>query len=176
MAANPAHVEKRVFRTLPDWQKWPRLLRRVYLLLPSHGVGVPGLESMCDDLGVTLQRLKATIDAEPSFKAKLKEYWETGDYPKYPRKDELYGGRLKHALILYVYMKESAVAQFMQAEATLPAPMIKRAIDGVTDILEGDPSLIFQRDEIERQKSAVEEQVRDQLPTFEIEELPVGSI
>ena len=174
MAASPAHVEKRVYRTLPDWQKWPRLLRRVYLLLPSHGIGNAGLESMCDDLSISIDRLQETIKATPSFEEKLHAYWDEGEYPKYPRKDSKDGGRLKHALILYVYAQESSVAQFMQAESSLPAPMIKRAIEGVQEILDAAPSLQFFKEEVSRQRDALDEKVRDQLPTVEMEELPIG--
>jgi hypothetical protein len=166
MAAD--HVEGRVLRTLPDWRVWPRLLRRVYLLLPSHGVGDAGLESMCGSLGVSLEKLQETIKATPSFKQALEAYEKDRAYPKYPRKDARDGSRISHAMILKLYTRESSTALYLQAEDALPAPMIKQALEGLEEEFASDTSLQFFAEQVEKQKQRIEESIRDQLPSFEV--------
>ena len=38
-----------VLEGYPEWPSWSRKLRRIFVSLPSYGVGNDALESMCED-------------------------------------------------------------------------------------------------------------------------------
>ena len=68
-------------RALPGWFEWPRELRRVYMLLDSHGATDVGLDSICKTLGYERAWLNKVIKKVPSFQAAFDEYAKEQQYP-----------------------------------------------------------------------------------------------
>jgi hypothetical protein len=164
------NAEHRVLMALPDWAKWPRILRRVYLLLPSHGTGKGGMVSMAHTLQASVTNLQELIDDCPTFKKAYTDYEATGDYPEYPRTDGTTrpGNCISHALLLDQYMAESATALYMQAEDSLPATMVKQALETVAEEIKNDPSLAMMKKTEQQKRDERDEATRTQLPTFDV--------
>ena len=164
------NAEHRVLMTLPDWAIWPRILRRVYLLLPSHGTGKGGMVSMAHTLQASVTNLQELIDDCPSFKKAYEAYEKTGNYPEYPRTDGTTrpGNCISHALLLDQYMAESATALYMQAEDSLPATMVKQALETVAEEIMNDPSLAKMKKTAQQKRDERDEAARAQLPTFDV--------
>ena len=164
------NAEHRVLMTLPDWAIWPRILRRVYLLLPSHGTGKGGMVSMAHTLQASVTNLQELIDDCPSFKKAYEAYEKTGNYPEYPRTDGTTrpGNFISHALLLDQYMAESATALYMQAEDSLPATMVKQALETVAEEIKNDPSLAKMKKTAQQKRDERDEAARAQLPTFDV--------
>ena len=66
---------------LPAWFEWPRELRRVYMLLDSHGASPASLESICNTLGYSQSFLNKMIHKVPSFQAAFDEFALRQEYP-----------------------------------------------------------------------------------------------
>ena len=164
------NAEHRVLMTLPDWAIWPRILRRVYLLLPSHGTGKGGMVSMAHTLQASVTNLQELIDDCPSFKKAYEAYEKTGNYPEYPRTDGTTrpGNCISHALLLDQYMAESATSLYMQAEDSLPATMVKQALETVAEEIKNDPSLAKMKKTAQQKRDERDEAARAQLPTFDV--------
>ena len=161
-------AESRLYRALPHWQEWPRPLRRTYLLLPSHGIGDGGIESIAKSIGLSEDRLKKLIADSPTFTKALAQYEKDGDYPPYPRVDGGTGNRISHALILDRYMAESSTGLYMQAEDALPASMVKEALAGIQTELDNDPTLATLKKTAQQKRDERDEAARAQLPTFDV--------
>ena len=164
------NAEHRGLMTLPDWAIWPRILRRVYLLLPSHGTGKGGMVSMAHTLQASVTNLQELIDDCPSFKKAYEAYEKTGNYPEYPRTDGTTrpGNCISHALLLDQYMAESATALYMQAEDSLPATMVKQALETVAEEIKNDPSLAKMKKTAQQKRDERDEAARAQLPRFDV--------
>ena len=166
------NIEKRVLKAVPHWKMWPRQLRQVYTLLPSHGSGTAGLKSMCLDLGMTYDDLEETMKESDTFTAALEAYRVEQGYPRFPRSDGATGNRIRHAQILWLYRNESAAILYMQVEKALqggkPAPasltMLREGgmFEGIGR-LDDDPSVKFFND----LPSAESVEAEDNLPSFE---------
>ena len=63
---------------LPHWKKWSRTLRRVFLLLPSHGADNDGIRDIADELGKDYDGLIKLINKTKTFRDQLEYYRETG--------------------------------------------------------------------------------------------------
>ena len=46
-----SEIERRVLKAIPEWMKWTRQLKQVYVLLPVFGSSDQGIEEMCDEFG-----------------------------------------------------------------------------------------------------------------------------
>ncbi len=63
---------------LPHWKKWSRTLRRVFVLLPSHGADKDGLRDIAEDIGKDYDGLIKLINRTKTFKDQLEYYRDTG--------------------------------------------------------------------------------------------------
>lgn len=117
----------------PEWNEWPRDLKRVFALLPSYGVGKESLESMCDDFGWTFKKLNEKILRSPSFKRAVKEFKENG-YVYRTGKRPLRSGKfwdvpIKWSTVQHVYMLESGMVAFIKAEMNKVSRPEEKLID-----------------------------------------------
>ena len=51
----------------PEWVTWSRKLRRIFVCLPSYGVGKEALESMCEDFEWDFEKTSKLIDGNATF-------------------------------------------------------------------------------------------------------------
>jgi len=66
---------------IPQWFEWPRELRRVYMLLDSHGASAASMESICNTLGYKLTWLEKIVKKVPSFQEFFDKFAEERLYP-----------------------------------------------------------------------------------------------
>jgi DNA recombination-dependent growth factor C len=65
-------------------------------------------------------------------------------------------------------MAESATALYMQAEDSLPATMVKQALETVAEEIKNDPSLAMMKKTEQQKRDERDEATRTQLPTFDV--------
>ena len=63
---------------LPHWKDWSRTLRRVFVLLPSHGADNDGIRDIAEELGKDYDGLIKLINKTKTFKDQLEYYRDTG--------------------------------------------------------------------------------------------------
>jgi hypothetical protein len=73
----PDGLRKRVLDALPLWESYPRLFRRVLILLPTHG----DIESIAEELKVDPVKLQEKIDKRHTYANLVKYVQEKGHYP-----------------------------------------------------------------------------------------------
>ena len=58
----------------PEWPTWSRKLRRIFVSLPSYGVGEDALEAMCEDFNWDYTQTTNLVDKNTSFKKAVNEF------------------------------------------------------------------------------------------------------
>lgn len=115
----------------PEWQGWSRLLKRIFILMPSYGTGADGIMSMCEEMGLTFDDIIEKVQRQENFVEAMKEYEDNGF--KY-RESKIYEGNqeryrhfsVKWSHLQHVYMMESAMPAFIKAEkGSVSAPEAK---------------------------------------------------
>jgi len=91
-----SEIERRVLKAIPEWKKWTRQLKQVYVLLPVFGSTSDGIHEMCEE-----------------FKKRLDQYRKEDSYPIFPGSKKTY---IKKSHLDTVYAHESAVISFMHLE------------------------------------------------------------
>ncbi len=107
-------IEKRVLKVIPAWKRWPRRLRKVYILLGTYGSSNVALREMCEEFGWDANELKVQIEECPEFFDSLREYREEGAYPEIPQSKRK--SRITTAQLNTLYAQEAAMIQFMHLE------------------------------------------------------------
>jgi len=105
----------------PEWPGWSRKLRRIFVCLPSYGVGKESFESMCEDFGWDYAATVSLINRSVDFKKAIKEFVDDGYRYRtvaFPRQG---GGMLtpepiRWSVLQQVYMMESGITSFIKAE------------------------------------------------------------
>ena len=108
-----SEIERRVLKAIPDWKKWTRQLKQVYVLLPVFGASDEGIEEMCEEFGWDREKLAKKIESDNSFRLRLAHYRDTSSYPIFPGSKKTY---IKKSHLDTVYAHESAVLSFMHLE------------------------------------------------------------
>ena len=108
-----SEIERRVLKAIPEWKKWTRQLKQVYVLLPVFGSSDQGIEEMCEEFGWDKKKLMSKIEEDQTFRLKLAQYRDTDSYPIFPGSKKTY---IKKSHLDTVYAHESAVLSFMQLE------------------------------------------------------------
>jgi len=108
-----SEIERRVLKAIPEWKKWTRQLKQVYILLPVFGSTDEGINEMCEEFGWDRQKLSDKITSTLSFKKRLDKYREEDSYPIFPGSKKTY---IKKSHLDTVYAHESAVISFMHLE------------------------------------------------------------
>jgi len=108
-----SEIERRVFKAIPEWKKWTRQLKQVYILLPVFGSSDSGINEMCDEFGWDSEKLQKKIEADKTFMTRLTDYRDTEQYPIFPGSKKNY---IKKSHLDTVYAHESAVISFMHLE------------------------------------------------------------
>ncbi len=104
----------------PEWPTWSRKLRRIFVCLPSYGVGKESLESMCEDFGWDYPSTFKLIENHKGFKKAINEFVENG-YKYRIAERRTKGGtpiryEIKWSALQHVYMLESGITSFIKAE------------------------------------------------------------
>ena len=108
-----SEIERRVLKAIPEWKKWTRQLKQVYVLLPVFGSSDQGIEEMCEEFGWNKKKLLDKIEEDQTFRLKLAQYRDTDSYPIFPGSKKTY---IKKSHLDTVYAHESAVLSFMHLE------------------------------------------------------------
>ena len=118
----PDGLRKRVLDALPYWESYPRLFRKILILLPTHG----DLESIADEVGIDAADLIIRVNKRPSF-AKVVEFVQNnGHYPKC----ETTGEYLKHPNLVEQYANEMSVSAIINLETNAgQAPINHKIVD-----------------------------------------------
>jgi hypothetical protein len=86
----------------PEWPTWSRKLRRIFVSLPSYGVGEDALEAMCDDK-------KAVNEfVDNNYEYRTATYFSKSKVPL--------SFQVKWSALQRVYMMESGITSFIKAE------------------------------------------------------------
>ncbi len=96
---------------IPDWWKWPRELRRAYVLLESHGASREGMESIARSLSLDFKFLEELIKKTPSFAEAVDYYLINERYP-----DAKKNHPLRLSELLWLFNNESAVLYLVAFE------------------------------------------------------------
>jgi|TARA_R100000781_G_scaffold108013_3_gene72447 hypothetical protein len=108
-----SEIERRVLKAIPEWKKWTRQLKQVYVLLPVFGSTSDGIHEMCEEFGWNKEKLAEKISSTLSFKKRLDQYRKEDSYPIFPGSKKTY---IKKSHLDTVYAHESAVISFMHLE------------------------------------------------------------
>ena len=121
-AKSPAEkFRELVLQGYPEWPTWSRKLRRIFVSLPSYGVGKDSLESMCEDFDWDLDATSRLIARTKTFQNAIAEF-VNNDYQYRTVSKKTTGGNLKlkfeirWSLLQQVYMLESGITSFIKAE------------------------------------------------------------
>ena len=118
----PDGLRKRVLDALPDWETYPRLFRKVLILLPTHG----DLESIAEELSMDFEELEKRVNKRPTFSKLIKFIQENGHYPACATTKEF----LKHANLVEHYANESTVSAVINLETNAgQAPINHKIVD-----------------------------------------------
>lgn len=110
----PEKLRLKVLEAIPEWPTWPRSLRQVYVLLPTHGTGADGLGAICEALGWKAERLVELIARSGSFSKRLHDFTTYGHYPKVPRDK----APLPHSYLVEHFANEASVVALVALEIT----------------------------------------------------------
>lgn len=102
-------IRKRVLTVIPDWYKWPRMLRILAASLADFGTSEAAIEDFCERRGFKLERLQKHISDNPSFQVLLDTFKSTGQYPQHPR----WKNPLAKAHVQMLVAEGEAFGQFM---------------------------------------------------------------
>jgi len=104
----------------PEWPTWSRKLRRIFVSLPSYGVGKEALESMCEDFEWDFEKTSKLIDGNASFTKAVNDFIEDGyryrTAIRYPNSKNPLPFEIKWSKLQLVYMMESGITSFIKAE------------------------------------------------------------
>ena len=118
----PDGLRKRVLDALPHWEAYPRLFRKVLILLPTHG----DLESIAEEVGMDAADLIIRVNKRPTF-AKIVEYVRNNGH--YPRCQST-GEHLKHPNLVEQYANEMSVSAIINLETNAgQAPINHKIVD-----------------------------------------------
>lgn len=118
----PDGLRKRVLDALPLWESYPRLFRKVLLLLPTHG----DIESIAEELKMEPEKLQERIDKRHTFANLVKYVQEKGHYPMCKTSREY----LKHPNLVEQYANEMSVSAVINLETnTGQSPINHKIVD-----------------------------------------------
>ena len=149
----------------PEWPTWSRKLRRIFVSLPSYGVGEDALETICEDFNWDFTQTKTLVDKNASFKIAVNEFVEDN----YEYRTVTYFNKNKVALTFQVkwsalqrvYMMESGITSFIKAETGKVSAAENKLIEKA-GLLEIEPMVNLP------QEKAPTTQNNDQSNTFDL--------
>lgn len=138
---SPDGLRRKVLDAVPEWETWPRKLRQMFILLPTHG---RDLEEIAESVGLRPNKLDEYRQKFPEFFVYVNDYWDTGHYPE-QRTPMFAKGRKKrgqkrptgqysrgpvaHAHLVQHYANESAVLALLRLESGLKASDASKIVD-----------------------------------------------
>ena len=142
-ARTPAEIFRdKVLLGYPEWPTWSRKLRRIFVSLPSYGVGEESLEAMCEDFDWELTRTSQLIENNKSFKKAVNEFvdnnyeYRTASYKN--KAGTLIHFPVKWSALQRIYMMESGITSFIKAETGKISAAENKLIEK-TGLLEIEP-------------------------------------
>jgi len=117
----PGGLRMRILDAIPNWEKWSRILRQVYILLPTHG----DLDSIAEALEREPKYLKELITHNPDFKKFLKSYHDSGEYPIQKSR----GIPLKHSHLVEQVANESSIVALVRLEMGSRSSLDQKIVD-----------------------------------------------
>ena len=112
------NVTWRVRNALPEWWTWPRSLRRLYMMLATFGATEDGIRDYCEEFGYDQERLMKTVEADESFRERLREYREKGQYARgVKRNGQEFRSPLSQLELRLVFEDEEEFSQFLHLAA-----------------------------------------------------------
>lgn len=126
----PAGLRLRVLDAIPQWERWPRALRKMALLFPTHGTDVRELAKV---IGLSEESLSKYLNQHRSFDDVRLMYENHGKYPdqmtprtfKKRKRGEkakevvMERGPLQHGDLVAQYANEMTVVALIQSEDSL---------------------------------------------------------
>lgn len=118
----PDGLRKRVLDALPLWETYPRLFRKILILLPTHG----DLESIAEELKMKYDDLHKRVERGRNFSKLVKFIQENGHFPQCVSTREY----LKHANLVEHYANESTVSAVINLETNAgQSPINHKIVD-----------------------------------------------
>ena len=118
----PDGLRKRVIDALPHWESYPRLFRKILILLPTHG----DLESIAEEVNMDAADLIIKVNKRPSFAKVVEFIRKNGHYPKCATTGEY----LKHPNLVAQYANEMSVSAIINLETNAgQAPINHKIVD-----------------------------------------------
>ena len=118
----PGGLEMRILDAIPNWKKWSRILRHVYILLPSHG----DLDSIAEALNKDVAYLQGLIDKNKfDFKKYFDAYASSGEYPIQKSR----GIPLKHSHLVEQVANESTITSLIRLETGSKSSLDQKVVE-----------------------------------------------
>jgi len=136
-----------VLQGYPEWPSWSRKLRRIFVSLPSYGVGTDALESMCEDFDWDLDSTISLVNRNKTFKEAVTEFVDNNYEYRLIEKFTLKGNmsmkfQVRWSVLQQVYMLESGITSFIKAE-TGKVSIAENKLIEKTGLLEIQPLVVI---------------------------------
>ena len=149
----------------PEWPTWSRKLRRIFVSLPSYGVGEDALETICEDFNWDFTQTKTLVDKNTSFKIAVNEFvednYEYRTVTYFNKNKVALSFQVKWSALQRVYMMESGITSFIKAETGKVSAAENKLIEKA-GLLEIEPMVHIQ------QEKAPTTQNNNQSNTFDL--------
>ena len=135
-----------VLEGYPEWPSWSRKLRRIFVSLPSYGVGNDALESMCEDFDWDLVSTISLVKRNKTFQAAVNEFVDNNYEYRLVEKLTISGNmsmkfQVRWSVLQQVYMLESGITSFIKAETGKVSVAENKLIEK-TGLLEIEPLVV----------------------------------
>ena len=115
---SPAEVYRdKILRAYPEWVEWPRKLRRIFVCLPSYGVGDTAVESMCEEFTWDFEKTNKLIAKTKTFVKAVNDYVSNNYSYRSVETGKNSTMSVKWSNLQKIYMMESGISSYIKAES-----------------------------------------------------------
>ena len=175
-ARTPAErYRDQVLQGYPEWPTWSRKLRRIFVSLPSYGVGEEALETMCEDFDWDYKKTLALVENNKTFKQAVNEFVENGydyrtTYVPSRNGSTMLTYQVRWSALQRVYMMESGITSFIKSETGKISSSESKLIDK-TGLLEIEPMANLPVENNNKAKTPVTADISGESSLYELEEM-----
>ena len=149
-----------VLKGYPEWPSWSRQLRRIFVSLPSYGVGEDALRCMCEDYEWDLDSTISLVNRTKSFKKAVNEYVQNNYEYRIVENIGRSGKvslrfQVRWSVLQQMYMLESGITSFIKAE-TGKVSIAENKLIEKTGLLEIEPLVLMNKSKKEASLATVD--------------------
>ena len=175
-ARTPAELYRdQVLQGYPEWPTWSRKMRRIFVSLPSYGVGEEALETMCEDFDWDYKKTLALVESNKSFKQAVNEFvdnnyeYRTAYLPNRSG-TAMFSFPVRWSALQRVYMMESGITSFIKSETGRISSSESKLIDK-TGLLEIEPMANLPAPDKPKTKTSTSADISGESSLYELEEM-----